>query len=102
MDTPEGTARRSVAITLVVPSHLDTRPVTSTAWLPNSLPRRVNRSCQTMICTSPASYSMVTNTVLLRPLGCCLAAGQPATLTLSPSCSPSPPPWEARRHPELA
>ena len=32
MVTPEGTARRSVAVTLAVPSHLDTRPVTSTMF----------------------------------------------------------------------
>ena len=42
MVTPDRTARRSVAMALVVPSYLDARPVTSTAWLPNSL-RRLGR-----------------------------------------------------------
>ena len=44
MVTPDRTARRYVAIRFVVPSHLDTRPVTSTTWLPSSLRRRANRS----------------------------------------------------------
>ena len=46
METPEGTALRSVAITFVVPSHLDTRPVTSTTWLPSSI-RRLARQKRT-------------------------------------------------------
>ena len=90
METPVGIARRSVAMILVVPSQRDTLPVTSTTLLPNSLPLRTNRSCQTIICTSLVSSSMVTNTVPSFPLGCCLATGQPATLTLAPSFSPSP------------
>ena len=43
METPEGTERKSVVITFVVPSHLDTRPVTFTTWLPSSLRRLANR-----------------------------------------------------------
>ena len=85
MTTPDRTARRSVAITFVVPSHLETRPVTSTTWLPSSLRRLAKRSRQTMTCTSPVSSSMVTKTVPSRPRGCCLATGQPATVTHSSS-----------------
>ena len=38
-------------------------PVTSTNWLPSSLRRLANRSCQTMTCTSYVSSSMFTSTV---------------------------------------
>ena len=44
MTTPDRTTHRSVAITLVIPCHLDTRPVTSTTWRPSSLRRLANRS----------------------------------------------------------
>ena len=80
METPEGMARRSVAIMLVVPSHRETRPVISTTLLPNCLPFRTKRSCHTIIWTSLVSSSMVTNTVPSLPLGCCRATGPASNL----------------------
>ena len=48
MATSVRMARRSVAMMFVVPSHLETRPVTSITWLPSSLRRLAKRSRQTM------------------------------------------------------